>query len=282
VDWLTGRFLKHSQHSPQDELTGRDSQLRQLWPVTFAAVGLASGFLVWTLAAGLLPVRKPVTIVYSVQDASGKPIRQYRGFYRSDGADSQEQQTALGSRFRSILIVRLPREGVSMRLDPETHFVFTRRLAEDEAPRLRRRPTRTESVANCLKELTFVTYSKESTCEQTTQSILGYKVWRARAQIGPPGKLMTFESYLAPALDWHVLRQDQFDGDRLQGRAIAISVSQSEPPDEFFRAGTAAVAVTESDLNRHFREFRHLECTNCDSAPRRIRPGPEELIPPVY
>ncbi len=263
----------------------------RLWPVTVAAIGLAVGFLGWSVVSRFLPVRRAMTITYSVERPSGPPRQGYTVYYRSDGAEAKIYEPKASSQsaaFRPLFTVSLPLQGIAMEVDPETHLVWTRRLAPIQVEGLtKRRPARTDSQTACLSELVaYLGPGKDRTCERAGSTILGFKVWKTRAIVGPPGRPLVFETYLAPSLDWHLLRQDQFEGGRLVLRVTATSVLLGNPPDTFFRAGEGAKSVQRSELVERSLEFRHEPRCQGQGCGPAAGPSPfpqnKELVTPVY
>jgi len=257
------------------------------WPVTLAAIGLAIGFVAWSKVARFLPARTPMTIEYSIENGRGAPTREYTKYYRFDGAEATERRTLSSPEgvFRPLYAVYLPLQAIWMNVDPETHLVFSRRITGEEVYRLRgRRVARTDSIGACLSELVaFLGPGNDRGCRHADGPILGYKVWKTHAVVGPPGKPITFESYLAPGLDWHMLRQDQFADNKLLGRIVAVRVIRANPSDKLFRAGKDAKPATLIEFARRSRELRHLpECKECESAGAGSFARNTNLVAPVY
>ncbi len=169
-------------------------------------------------------------------------------------------------------------------MDPVSKLVLTRRLAGPEIGRLRRRaPVDDLSMTSCGMWRSRFGLGRQRICRERGGLILqGYTVWKVRAISGPSDKPITFESYLAPALDWHELRQDAYIDGQLKGRFRATRVTLGNPPEGVFSAGNYRVAGREEFMKEYASSRGMQDCPTCGARAEAIPAGRYlNALPPV-
>lgn len=262
----------------------------RVWFCTIAIVGVTVGYVGYSKVKQYEPARAPMTIAYVKREWSKGASNEtaYTMYYRSDGASVYTKGVTAypAGGLRSIRIISLPLQKTRMTFDPETKLVYTTILGPGDINiARRRRPARGDSVSACMSELVaLLGPGEDRTCERTDDSILGYKVWKTRAQTGPRDRPILFETYLAPALEWRLLRQDSFEAGKLNGRIVATKVSPGEPLESMFRVTKDAKISSVLDFGKAEREIRGLErCSSCELAAKRGSASSfVNRLPPVY
>jgi hypothetical protein len=169
-----------------------------------------------------------------------------------------------------------------MNFDPETNMVFTFGMGSSEIYASQRRVARSDSQSSCMKELVaLLGPGSDRVCESTGELVLGFKVWKTRARVGPRDRPVIFETYLAPALDWRLLKQDSIEKGKLIGRIVATNVTLGDPSDQLFRVPRTAKVVTTREYGKAGRQARgQPRCESCEAA---AEDGPlVNKVPPVY
>ncbi len=215
-----------------------------LWALIACAAGVTAGYTVWAQTSGYKSGRTPLVITYEVKDATGR-VSHETWHHRSDGSVAYSILSAGDTAAPPTQVVDLVTKRYFMK-DPATRLYdelpMSKRLYDSNA----RTPTACQAAI----------MASEKCLPLGSDEVLGYRVQKViSVPVNEPTAMV--ETYLAPDLDYVVLKAVFKKNGNVTGGRNAISVHRREPdasmfalPSDFRPAATPSEFITAMETAR--------------------------------